>query len=103
MFPDELRVSWFLDRFPHYSWTAAVSPFRLHWVKDACVFSCNLPPALWQNDWDPLRAAAITRVGTDTEQESARKVNFGKEHSPAAPAGTRTRDLSITSPTLIFL
>ena len=28
------------------------------------------------------------------------KVDPGEENSPAAPAGTRTRDLSITSPTL---
>ena len=38
--------------------------------------------------------------GTDTEEESAQKVNSGEENSPAAPAGTRTRNLSITSPAL---
>ena len=32
--------------------------------------------------------------GTDTEVESAQKVDPGEENSPAAPAGTRTRDLS---------
>ena len=32
--------------------------------------------------------------------ESSKKVNPGEEHSPAAPAGTRTRNLSITSPVL---
>ena len=26
-----------------------------------CVFSCNLPPALWQNDRDFLRATVVTR------------------------------------------
>ena len=35
--------------------------------------------------------------GTDTEEESAQKVNSGEENFPAAPAGTRTRNLSITS------
>ena len=39
-------------------------------------------------------------VGTDIEEESAQKVNSGEENSPAAPAGTRTRNLSITSPAL---
>ena len=35
--------------------------------------------------------------GTDTEEESAHKVNSGEENSPAAPAGIRTRNLWITS------
>ena len=34
-------------------------------------------------------------------EESAQKVNFGKENSPAAPVGTRTRNLSITNPALL--
>ena len=46
MFTKKLRVSSFLDRFPHYAWTATVSPLQLHWVKGVCVFRCNLPPAL---------------------------------------------------------
>ena len=33
-------------------------------------------------------------------KESALKVNSGEEISPAAPAGIRTRNLSITSPTV---
>ena len=37
----------------------------------------------------------------DTEQESTYKVNSEKEHSPAAPAGIRTRNLSITSPAIL--
>ena len=45
VFPDELRVSSFPDRFPHYT-CGIVSPHRLCWVKGVCVFSCNLPPAL---------------------------------------------------------
>ena len=36
----------FLIGFPHYAWTAAVSPLRLHWVKSVCMFRYNLPPAL---------------------------------------------------------
>ena len=46
VFPDELRVSSFPDRFPHHAQTAAVSSFRLRWDKDVCAFTCNLPPAL---------------------------------------------------------
>ena len=38
--------------------------------------------------------------GTDTEVESAQKVDPGEENCPAAAAGSRTQDLSITSPTL---
>ena len=34
----------------------------------------------------------------DTEIESAQKVDPGDENSPATRAGTRTQDLSITSP-----
>ena len=40
--------------------------------------------------------------GTDTEIRDSQKVDTGEENSPAAPAGTRTRDLSITSPSLIL-
>ena len=40
-FPDKLRVSSFLGRFPHY----ACSPLWLHWVKGVCVFKFNLQPA----------------------------------------------------------
>ena len=36
----------------------------------------------------------------DTEKESAQKVNAGEENSPAAAAGIRTRNVSITSPAL---
>ena len=43
--PDELRVSSFARRFPHYAWTAAVSPFRFRWDNGVCVFRSNLPPA----------------------------------------------------------
>ena len=42
--PDELHVSSFPDTFPHYA-CGIVNPLWLHWVKCACVFRCNLPPA----------------------------------------------------------
>ena len=39
--------------------------------------------------------------GADTEYESGHKINSGEENSPAASAGIRTRNLSITSPALL--
>ena len=63
----------------------------------ACLaVTCHLH--FWQNDRDLLRATAVT--DTDTEIESAQKIDPGEENSPAASAGIRTRDLSITSPAL---
>ena len=46
VFPDELRVSSFPDRFPTLLDSGIVSPLRLRLVKGVCVFTCNLPPAL---------------------------------------------------------
>ena len=37
-------------------------------------------------------------MNLEEEEETAQKVDPGEENSPAAPAGTQTRDLSITSP-----
>ena len=61
MFPDELRVSSFPDRFPHYAWTAAESAhsdftgLRVH----VCLgLTCHLH--FWQNDWGILSATAVT-------------------------------------------
>ena len=65
----------------------------------ACLaVTCHLH--FWHNERDLLRATAVTRDGTDTEKESAQKADPGEENSPAAPAGIRTRDLSIMSPAL---
>ena len=62
MFPDKLRVSTFLDRFPHYAWTAARSAHsdlvgsRVY----ACLgVTCHLH--FVQNDLNLLRATAVTR------------------------------------------
>ena len=38
---------------------------------------------------------------TNTEEESAYRVDFGEENSPVAAARIRTRNLSITSPALL--
>ena len=63
------------------------------------VVTCHLH--FRQNDRDLLRATAVTRGWNGyRNKESAQKVDPGEENSPAAPAGIRTRDLSITSPAL---
>ena len=55
----------------------------------------------WQNDRDLLRATAVTRGWNDYRNKSQhKKVDPGEENDPAAPAGIRTRDLSVTSPAL---
>ena len=60
--------------------------------------TCHLHQ-FWQNDWDLLRATAVTRGWNGyRKKESAQKVDPGEENSPAAPAEIRTRDLSVTSP-----
>ena len=41
-----------------------------------------------------------TGVERIPKEESAQKVDPGEENSPSAPAGIRTRDLSIKSPAL---
>ena len=60
--------------------------------------TCHLH--FWQNDRDLFHATAVTRGWNGYRNESAQKVDPGEENSPAAPAGIRTRDLSITSPAL---
>ena len=65
----------------------------------ACLaVTCHLH--FWQNGQDLLRATAVTRGWNGYRNKSAQKVDPGEENSPAAPAGIRTRDLSITSPAL---
>ena len=64
----------------------------------ACLaVTCHLH--FWQNDRDFLRATVVTRGWNGYRNKSQhRKSTPGEEHSPAVPAGIRTRDLSITSP-----
>ena len=60
--------------------------------------TCHLH--FWQNDQYCLRATAATRGGTDTEIRVSTEKYPGEETSPAAPAGTRIRDLLVSSPTI---
>ena len=58
------------------------------------MFNCNLPPALlaeWPGSF--TRYCGNTGVKQILKSASAQKVDPGEENSPAAPAGTRTRDL----------
>ena len=90
VFPDELCVSSFPFRFPHYSWPAALSTHsdfvgsRVY----ACLgITCHLH--FWQNDRNLLR--------TISNKSQHRKLTREKKNPPAA----RTRNLSITSPALL--
>ena len=55
------------------------------------MFSCNQPPALLA-EWPLSFTCYCGNAGVE------RKVGPGEENFPAAPAGTRTQHLSITSP-----
>ena len=60
--PDELRVSSFSDRFPHYAWTAAYSAHTdlIRSKMYACLgVTCHLHS--WQDDRGLLRVTAVTR------------------------------------------
>ena len=63
VFPDKLCVSLFLDRFPHYAWTAswsANSDFVGSRVYTFLGVTCHLH--FRQNDWGLLHATAVTWV-----------------------------------------
>ena len=62
--------------------------------------TCHL--YFWQKEQDLLCAKYCGNTGVEQilKSEPAQKVNAGEENYPAAPAGIRTHDLSITSPAL---
>ena len=53
----------------------------------------------WQNDRNLLRASAVLER-TQNKSQHIKLIDFGEENSPAASAGIRTRNFSITSPAL---
>ena len=71
---------------------------HIHKAYACLAVTCHLH--FWQNDQDLLRATGVTLGWNEYRHESAQKVDPGEENSLAAPAGIRTRDLSITSPAL---
>ena len=87
-------VSWwdackliFNNRFPHCAWIAmwAHSNFVGPRVYACLEVTCHLQ--FWQNDQGLLHATAVTQGWTDTERESAKRVNSGwkKTLSPLQP------------------
>ena len=65
----------------------------------ACLaVTCHLH--FWQNDWDLLRATAVTRGWNGYQNKNQYRKLSGEENSSATPAGIQTHDLSITSPAL---
>ena len=106
-----LLVTWLVPRE-----TAAVSTRSVYTIRP-CTLSrhfmqshiCGMHVSLavtchlhfGQSDRDLLRATAVRRGWNGyRNNKSAQKVAPGEENYPAAPAGIRTRDLSITSPAL---
>ena len=54
----------------------------------------------WQNNGDLSCATAVTAGWNRCQNKSAQEVDPEEENLPIAPAGTRTRDFSITSTSL---
>ena len=83
VFLEELRVSSFLDRFPHYTCTAAVSPLRLRWVKGVCVFRCNPPSALLA-EWPGSFTCHCGNTGVERTPSKSQhtKLTLGKKILP---------------------
>ena len=61
-----------------------------HVCSIACVFGCNLPPALLaESHWIFHVLLLLLLRWNGYRKESEQKVDPGEEHSPAAPTGTR--------------
>ena len=72
---------------------------RIRSVHTCLAVTCHLD--FLQNRRDLLRAAAVTLGWNGYKNKSQHKqIDPREENYPAAPVGTRTRDLSITSPAL---
>ena len=76
MFP-KLHVSSFLDRFPHYAWTAA-------WSAHPSFVGSRVYACLGGNDWVFLCATAVTREGwgeQTPQKESTHTVKWRRKFS----------------------
>ena len=91
----------FLDRFPHYAWTAAQSAhsdFVGSRVYVCLGVTCNLH--FWQNDRGLLHAPVVTWGWNGHLIRVSTQINSGEKNSPTAPVKIRTHNLLITSPAL---
>ena len=70
------------------------------WAHACLAVTCHLH--FWQTDRDLFRCYCGNTGWNGYRNKSTQKVGPGKENSPAAPAGTRTRDLSIMSPACVL-
>ena len=70
------------------------APFHVTYAKPhtqgACVFICNLPPALSADRPGSFTCCCGNTGERIPKQESAQEVDHGEENSPAAPSGTQT-------------
>ena len=74
----------------HFPWQvptlcldSIISPLPLCWVKDVCMFRCNLPLHFWQNDRGLLRATVVTSgVGRTPNKSQHRKLSLEKKILP---------------------
>ena len=73
----------------------------IRWVKGVCVFWCNLPPTLLAERPGSFTCHCGNTGVERTPNKSQHTINPGEENYSAAPAGIRTRNLSITSPVLL--
>ena len=79
--------------------SGTVSPLRLCWVKSVCVFRCDLPLL---SEWPGSFTCHCGNTGVNRHWiRVSTQINSGEENSPTAPAEIRTRNLLITSPTLL--
>ena len=82
-------------------WLSQPTPTLLgHGSMHVLDVTCHLH--FWQNDWDLLHATALTRRMEWTLNKS-RHTNSGEENSPAALAGIRTHNHSITCLALLCI
>ena len=87
VFPDELRVSSFPDRFPLCLQSGIVSILRFVWVKGVCVFRCNLQPALlteWPGSFT-FRLYSLSRYRKCVNMQSYAKEYLRSCQNPLFP------------------
>ena len=82
--PRQVACKLFPKRFPHYAWTAAVSPLRSRWVKSVCVFRCNLPPALWA-EWPGSFTCHCGNTGVERTTNKSQRTKLTLEKKVLLP------------------